>query len=95
MIDGIGKSGPAGRIDVARSALERSQPAGKVGDALSQDALSAPATPAGQMAASGAPVDSEKVAAIRAAIADGRYPVDPDKIAEKMLALDLPVRGEA
>jgi negative regulator of flagellin synthesis FlgM len=47
------------------------------------------------MAASGAPVDSEKVAAIRAAIAEGRYPVDPDKIAEKMLALDLPVRGEA
>ena len=95
MIDGIGKSGPAGRIDVARLTLERSQAAGKVGDALNQDTVSAPATPAAEMAASGAPVDSEKVAAIRAAIAEGRYPVDPDKIAEKMLALDLPVRGEA
>lgn len=95
MIDGIGKSGAAGRIDIARSALERSRPAGKLGDALSQDAVSAPATPAAEMAASGAPVDSEKVAAIRAAIAEGRYPVDPDKIADKMLALDLPVRGDA
>ena len=95
MIDGIGKSGAPGRIDVARSALERSAAAGKVGDALSQDAVAAPATPAAEMAASGAPVDSEKVAAIRAAIAEGRYPVDPGKIAEKMLALDLPVRSGA
>jgi negative regulator of flagellin synthesis FlgM len=95
MIDGIGKTGSAGRIDVARSALERSAAAGKVGDLLSEDAVPAPSTPAAEMAAAGAPVDSEKVAAIRAAIAEGRYPVDPDKIAEKMLALDVPVRSGA
>ena len=95
MIDGIGKRGAAGRIDLARSALERSAAAGKVGDALSQDAVNAPSTPAAEMAASGAPIDSAKVAAIRAAITEGRYPVDPDKIAEKMIALDLPVRGGA
>ncbi|PWG02023.1 flagellar biosynthesis anti-sigma factor FlgM [Sphingosinicella humi] len=95
MIDGIGKTGATGRIDVARATLERSQAAAKAGDALSRDAVSAPATPAAEMAASGAPVDSEKVAAIRAAIAEGRYPVDPDKIAEKMLELDLPPRSGA
>jgi negative regulator of flagellin synthesis FlgM len=45
------------------------------------------------MAAEGAPVDAGKVAAIRAAIAEGRYPVDPDKIAESMLNVDLPLFG--
>lgn len=41
------------------------------------------------IAAEGPPVDAEKVAAIRQAIAEGRYPVDPRKIAERMIALDL------
>lgn len=95
MIDGIGKTGSAGRIDLARASLERSAATGKTGDALSQDAVAAPSTPAAEMAASGAPVDAAKVAAIRAAIAEGRYPVDPEKIAERMLALDLPPKGDA
>jgi negative regulator of flagellin synthesis FlgM len=38
----------------------------------------------------GPPVDSDKVAAIRSAIAEGRYPVNPARIAEAMLSLDLP-----
>jgi negative regulator of flagellin synthesis FlgM len=41
------------------------------------------------MAAAGPPVNAEKVEAIRAAIAEGRYSVDADKIAERMIALDL------
>jgi negative regulator of flagellin synthesis FlgM len=45
------------------------------------------------MAAEGAPVDMDRVAAIKAAIASGNYPVDPAAIADKMLALDLPVNG--
>jgi len=36
--------------------------------------------------------DAAKVATIRAAIAQGRYPVDADRIAERMIALDLPQR---
>ncbi|MGZ8281511.1 MAG: flagellar biosynthesis anti-sigma factor FlgM [Allosphingosinicella sp.] len=43
-----------------------------------------------EIVSAGAPVDSEKVAAIRAAIQAGRYPVDPAKIAEKMIEFDLP-----
>lgn len=46
-------------------------------------------TPAARMAAEGAPVDMDRVAAIREAIASGKYPVDADRIAERMIALDL------
>lgn len=55
--------------------------------------FSASASPAARMAAEGAPVDMDRVAAIKAAIASGNYPVDPAAIADKMLALDLPVNG--
>lgn len=48
------------------------------------------ATPAARMAAQGAPVDMDRIAAVKAAIASGKYPVDPERIAEKMIALDLP-----
>lgn len=55
--------------------------------------FSASSTPAARMAAEGAPVDMDRIAAIKAAIASGNYPVDPGAIADKMLALDLPARG--
>ena len=46
--------------------------------------------PVADLAASGPPVDTDKVAAIRQAIANGSYSVDPKAIADKMIALDLP-----
>jgi negative regulator of flagellin synthesis FlgM len=42
------------------------------------------------LAAQGASVDTARVAAIRAAIADGSYTVDADAIAAKMIEADLP-----
>jgi negative regulator of flagellin synthesis FlgM len=51
------------------------------------------ASPVARMAAEGAPVDMDRVAAIKAAIASGNYPVDPAQIADRMMALDLPARG--
>jgi negative regulator of flagellin synthesis FlgM len=39
--------------------------------------------------AAAAPVDTAKVAALKAAIADGSYKVDPDGIAARMIELDL------
>lgn len=89
MIDGIGKAG-AGRLETVRTSIERSAPAAKVADATSQRQVRSPLNPAASMAVEGAPVDGGKVAAIRQAIAEGRYPVDPDKIAASMIALDLP-----
>lgn len=89
MIDGVGQGGP-GRIGVGRSE--------KSATVIPLNAH-APARQGGaesavfEIAQSGPPVDSAKVAAIRAAIAEGRYPVDADRIADRMLALDLPSRA--
>lgn len=54
---------------------------------------SASASPAARMAADGAPIDMDRIAAIKAAIASGNYPVDASAIADRMLALDLPSVG--
>jgi negative regulator of flagellin synthesis FlgM len=41
------------------------------------------------LAAQGAPVDEARVASIREAIANGSYVIDTQKLADKMLELDL------
>ncbi len=48
------------------------------------------ANPAARLAQQGAPIDMDKVARIKAAIASGNYPVDADAIADRMVELDLP-----
>ncbi len=91
MIEGVGKTGP-GRIEVTRTAIDGSAPVAAAGSALSRDKDGAVASAVFDLVAGGPPVDSARVAAIRAAIAEGRYPVDAEKIAERMVALDLPQR---
>lgn len=88
MIDGVGEN-KVSRIGPARVGLERAAPTARLGDSRTQEQVSAPVSPAAEMVAAGPPVNADKVAAIRAAIADGNYPVDPEKIAERMIALDL------
>jgi negative regulator of flagellin synthesis FlgM len=94
MIDRIGKSG-LGRLDLVRGSIEQSASAAKAGDASTQRAVAGPSSFVTELASAGAPVDAGKVAAIRAAIAEGRYPVDPEKIAQSMLELDLPLKRHA
>jgi negative regulator of flagellin synthesis FlgM len=48
------------------------------------------ATPGARLAALGPPIDMTRVAEIKAAIAEGSYTVDADRLAAAMLALDLP-----
>lgn len=91
MIDGVGKSGP-GRIDAARGAGQGA-PVGGVAEASAGGRQGAVASAVFDLVAEGPPVDAAKVAQIRTAIAEGRYPVDADRIAERMIALDLPSRG--
>jgi flagellar biosynthesis anti-sigma factor FlgM len=90
MIDGVGKGG-AGRIDIARqekgtlvSPVRGESPRASEGGVKSAVL---------ELVSGGAPVDISKVETIRAAIRDGRYPVDADRIAKRMLDFDLPRRG--
>ncbi len=69
-----------------------SAPAAQTSQATASIVAETVSTPASRMAAQGAPVDSARIERVKQAIASGKYPVDPDKIAEKMLDLDLPVQ---
>jgi len=94
MINGIGSTGN-NRVDLARSdAAQRGAATAAAPEVVKSGTdAAAPTSPAATLAALGAPIDAEKIAAIRAAIAEGRYPVDPQAIAEKMIALDLPSKS--
>lgn len=88
MINGIGQAMSSA---IEASKLRESGQAKVVSITSALTAAASPSlSPAARMAGEGAPVDLDKVAAIKAAIASGNYPVDPDAIAEKMLSLDLP-----
>jgi negative regulator of flagellin synthesis FlgM len=90
MIDSVGKNGP-GPIDLGRA--DKSAAPAPVANSGIRTGQGPVESAVFGLGAGGAPVDSAKVAAIRAAIAEGRYPVDPHRIAERMIALDLPQRA--
>jgi negative regulator of flagellin synthesis FlgM len=90
MIDGVGKSG-AGPIDLGRA--EKGNAASPVAGTGARSGEGRIESAVLDLVASGPPVDTGRVASIRSAIAQGRYPIDPDRIAERMIALDLPQRG--
>ena len=90
MIDSVGKGG-SGPID-----LSRQEKAARVGSFKSDGARAPDGTVKSavlDLVSGSAPVDSARVEAVRAAIQDGRYPIDPDRVARRMLDLDLPRRG--
>jgi negative regulator of flagellin synthesis FlgM len=89
MINGIGKGG-TGRIDLPRTGASQGAAAAAVGGAQANGRSGSAGSVVSELVAMGPPVDSEKVAAIRQAIAEGRYGVDADAIAERMIASDLP-----
>jgi len=89
MISAIGSTGLTRTVPLTGDAVTRSEPVTRAAPAGSE-AAKAQSTPAAEMAALGAPVDTDKVAAIRTRIADGSYKIDPKAIAERMIALDLP-----
>ena len=92
MIDGVGNKG-VGSIGIQKGQVARAGASARADDALGKGQVSSPGSLISDLAA-GPPIDAEKIAALRAAIAEGRCPVDPEKIAERMMALDLPYRDE-
>lgn len=86
MINRIGDS-KTGRVGGTPIAAERTAAPAKTGDNAGKAEAGASVSTVAEMVAKGPPVDAAKVAAIKAAIAQGRYPVDSIRIAEGMIAL--------
>ena len=88
MINGVGPASPT-RIGQVKD--EKVLPVVPLAPTGAVDSLpvSSPSLVAA-LAEAGPPVNSEKIQAIRLAIASGAYPIDPKAIAAKMIALDLP-----
>ena len=93
MIKGIGQA-MGGRIEPGRAqTVSDGKPVSRteaVGRARSADVE--PST-IDAIVAAGPPVDAERVARIKAQIADGSYTIDPRQIAQKMIDLDLGAQG--
>lgn len=91
MIKSVGP-GASAAIEAAklRESVKSAAPAKARTDA-EQSAAQVVASPATRMAAQGAPIDNSRIERVKAAIASGNYPVDPEGIAQKMLDLDLPI----
>ncbi len=92
MINSVGQNISSG-IEAARlreSGKARGAAATGSATATATASASASASPAARMAAEGAPVDMDRIAAIKAAIASGNYPVNAQAIADRMVELDLP-----
>jgi negative regulator of flagellin synthesis FlgM len=91
MITAVGSTGIARAIELRSESVGKSEPAAKV-DQTGPKAAGTVSTPAAELAAQGAPIDSAKVASIRESIANGTYKIDAKAIAERMIATDLPIK---
>lgn len=90
MVESIGQARASALNSMKLREAGKSQAASSIGPESGASETTETQSPAARMAAEGAPVDAARIAEIKAAIANGDYPVDPMKIAEKMIDLDLP-----
>lgn len=90
MITSMSANGAARAIEAPRTDRVKAGAAAAKVAASASDSASSVANPAAALAAQGAPIDAARVDAIRAKIAAGTYRIDPQAIAERMIAEDLP-----
>ena len=91
MIDGIGKGTAAS--PARATAVERTGAVPRAATRTPGEARVTGSLYADLAAAAGPPFDAERVREISAAIAEGRYRIDPERVAAAMLALDLPAKA--
>ena len=91
MINAVGPTGIARAMGVRSESVGNKLPVAKV-DSTDAQATGVVTTPAAELAAQGAPIDTAKVAAIREAIANGTYKIDAKAIANRMIEFDLPTK---
>ncbi len=87
MINGVGSVSPTRIGQVKDDKVAAAAPAGA---ATTSGTNAATPSLVAALAEAGPPINSEKIEAIRQAIASGQYPIDAKAIAAKMIALDLP-----
>ena len=90
MVDSIGwKAGGVSRITASTPIA----PVAKATNGASSEPIAAPvATESTRLAkslAAAPPVDTDRVAQIRQAIADGKFPLSPSTVADRLIALKL------
>lgn len=88
MINGVGSTGPTRIGQVKDGKVEATAPAEAVTTTNNETTMTPSLVTA--LAQAGPPINSDKIKAIRQAIATGQYPLDVKAIAAKMIALDLP-----
>jgi len=93
MINGVGSSNPTRIGQTQDNKVGKTAEIGAPASATAK-AETAPTSLISALAESGPPIDADKIKAIKAAIAQGRYPIDPKAIAQKMIEFDLP-KGNA
>lgn len=91
MINGIGLSTGGSLAGIgAQSAAQRGEATQRTSSlATAPEDRAAVSTTVSQIAAQGAPIDVDRVAALRAAIRSGQYRADPKAIAGGMISGDL------
>ena len=93
----INSIGPTGTGQVGATAAQNGpqgvQKAAPVEQKVKADVAEAVPNPAAELAASGPPVNADKVAQVRAAIANGSYNIDIQAIANRMIADAFPSNG--
>ena len=88
MINGVGYTGPT-RIGQVKDSKVAATSESEAASSVDNAPVMTPSLVAA-LAEAGPPINDEKIKAIRSAIAQGRYPIDAQAIAQKMIALDLP-----
>ncbi len=90
MINGIGLSTGSSLGIGAQTATQRGEGAARIKPSTAAlEDRGAVTTTVSQLAAMGAPVDVDRVAALRSAIRSGSYRIDPQAIAGKMIGADM------
>lgn len=87
MVDPVGFK-PASIADRRLTPVAPAAPV-KAADGVTQAARTSTAASITQAAAASAPVDAERVARIKKAVTEGKFPLVPSTVADRLLALKL------
>lgn len=89
MINGISSSIGGGLGGIGQTGTQKSDAVQRARTSTAPEDRGAVSTTIGQIVAAGAPIDGDRIAALRTAIRAGTYRADPRQIAHTMIATDL------